>query len=116
MARLSRLSWHRAAAIGGLALNTFAANGLARIIPGFESTAIASNDLVRLRGTVLEGSASRGRPARAKVVDHSGQAHYVMVEPHDDDAVIAQGESGLLVRREGSLFYAVADVSSFHAT
>lgn len=101
-----------AAAVGGLLLNSVAASGLARIIPGFESTAISSSDLVRLRGTVLEGSASRGHPARAKVVDRHGQAHYVMVEPHDDDAVIAQGETGLLVRREGALFFVVTDLGA----
>lgn len=101
--------------VGGLMLNTVAANGLARIMPGFETTAISSNDLVRLRGTVLEGAARRGQPARAKVVDHFGQAHYVMVEPHEDDDVIAQGDTALLVRREGSLFFALPDSGALRA-
>ncbi len=101
-----------AAAVGGLLLNSVVAGGLARIIPGFESTAIPSDDLVRLRGTILEGSASRGHPARAKVVDRHGQAHYVMVEPHDDDAVVGPGETGLLVRREGALFFVVTDLGA----
>jgi Protein of unknown function (DUF1449) len=103
------------ALVGGLLLNTVAANGLARIMPGFESSAISANDLVRLRGTVLEGAARRGQPARAKVVDQFGQAHYVMVEPHDDDGVIAQGDTGLLVRREGSLFFVLPDSTALRA-
>ncbi len=101
--------------LGGLILNTFVANGLARVLPGLETTAISSDELVRLRGTVLEGAARRGQPARAKVVDHYGQAHYVMVEPHEDGDVIGQGETALLVRREGSLFFALPDASTLRA-
>ncbi len=103
------------AIVGGLILNTFMANGLARILPGTETTAIASDELVRRRGTILEGAARRGQPARAKVVDHYGQAHYVMVEPHEDGDVISQGETALLVRREGSLFFALPDASTLRA-
>jgi len=103
------------ALVGGLILNTFAANGLARILPGTETSAISSDDLVRRRGTILEGTARRGQPARAKVVDHYGQAHYVMVEPHEDSDVIAQGETALLVRREGSLFFGLPDASTLRA-
>ena len=103
------------ALVVGLILNTFVANGLAHILPGLETTAIPSDDLVRRRGTILEGAARRGQPARAKVVDHHGQAHYVMVEPHEDGDVIAQGETALLVRREGSLFFALPDASPLRA-
>lgn len=103
------------ALLGGLTLNTFVANGLTRILPGLETTAITSDDLVRLRGTVLDGAARRGQPARAKVVDHHGQAHYVMIEPHADDDVIVQGETALLVRREGSLFFALPDASTLRS-
>ena len=63
------------------------------------------------RGTILEGTARRGQPARAKVVDQHGQAHYVMVEPHNDSDVVAPGETALLVRRAGPTFFVVPDVS-----
>ncbi|WP_309141556.1 OB-fold-containig protein [Novosphingobium sp. HR1a] len=97
------------ALVAGAALNTFAANGLARILPGFETTVISTDDLLRQRGTILEGTARRGAPARAKVVDRHGQAHFVMVEPHDDADAISSGETALLVRREGQVFFAVPD-------
>ncbi|MCP3735735.1 YqiJ family protein [Sphingomonas sp. RP10(2022)] len=93
---------------GGL-LNTVVANGLARIMPGFETSVISTEDLLRRRGTVLEGVARRGSPARAKIVDQFGQAHFVMVEPHNDTAVIPAGETVLLVRRHGTLFFALPD-------
>jgi hypothetical protein len=94
--------------LGGL-LNGFVSAGFARIMPTFESSVISSNELVRRRGTITEGAARRGFPARARVVDQHRQVHYVMVEPHNDDDVIVQGETGLLVRREGSLFFLLPD-------
>jgi hypothetical protein len=32
-----------------------------------------------------------------------------MVEPHHDEDIIAQGETALLVRREGSTFFVLPD-------
>ncbi len=97
--------------VGGF-INVFAARGLARIMPGYESTIISQDDLMRQRGTILEGVAKRGQPARAKIVDQHGQAHYVMVEPHHDTDVIAQGETALLVRKAGGIFYVLPDAST----
>ena len=96
--------------VGGI-LNQFAATGLARIMPGYESTIVSTDDLLRRRGTILEGTAARGRPARAKVVDRHGQAHYVMVEPHGDGEEIAQGQTALLVAKKGAIFLALPDVN-----
>lgn len=97
--------------VAGALLNTLAANGLARVMPGFETTVISTDDLLRCRGMILEGAARRGSPARAKVVDRHGQAHFVMVEPHDEADVIPSGETALLVRRDGKLFFALPDAS-----
>lgn len=98
------------AAVIGLVGNVFAAAGLAKIMPGYESTVVSIEDLLMRRGTVLEGAARRGHPARAKVVDQHGQAHYVMVEPHNDNDVVSPGETALLVRRAGPTFFVVPDV------
>ena len=107
------LAWPLAAAgallLGGFA-NVFAARGLARVMPGFETTVISTDDLLRRRGTVLEGTARRGHPARAKIVDAHGQAHFVMVEPHDEGDAIPAGATALIVRRDGALFFALPDV------
>ncbi|MET0365261.1 MAG: OB-fold-containig protein [Sphingobium sp.] len=93
-----------ALAIGG-SVNGVASAGLARVLPEYESTVIDTEDLLMRRATLLDGAARRGHPTRAKVVDQHGQAHYVMVEPHHDGDVVAQGESALLVRRNGALFF-----------
>lgn len=106
------LAWPLAAGgalvVGGT-LNRFVASGVARVMPAFETSVISTDDLLRRRGTILEGVARRGSPARAKVVDQHGQAHFVMVEPHDDSAVIHAGERALLVRRDGGLFFALPE-------
>ena len=94
--------------IGGL-LNGFVAGGLARLMPSYESTVISVDDLIMRRGTILEGSARRGHPALAKVIDQHKQAHYVMVEPHHDTDILSQGETGLLVRKDGGTFYVTPD-------
>lgn len=103
---------------GGLALaisggaNRYVSAGLARILPEYESTVIDTEDLIMRRAVVLEGSARRDHPARAKAVDQHGQAHYVMIEPHGDYDVIGQGETALLVRRSGALFFAQPENNS----
>lgn len=109
------LHWAVASAIalviGGFA-NGIASAALAHMLPEYESTAIDSEYLIMRRATVLEGTARRGHPARAKVVDQFGQAHYVMIEPHNDCDVIATGETALLVRRTGALFFVQPDTSN----
>ena len=106
------LAWWLAAGgalVAGGLLNTLAANSLARIMPGLETTVISTDDLLRRRGTILEGTARRGAPARAKVIDQHGQAHFVMIEPHDDADTLASGETTLIVRREGKLFFGLPE-------
>lgn len=101
-------------AVGGatpaaLVLNFFAANGLHRILPKDETTAIYPEQLIGSRVKVLESDARRGRPSRGRVVDQFGQAHYVMVEP-DGDVAIPAGSSGTLVGKEGGVFVASPDI------
>ena len=96
------------AVAAALPLTGLGARGLARIMPGDETTAIGLDELVGRRATITVGTARRGSPAQARVADVHGQPHYVMVEPYDDDQAIAQGETVRLDRREGNIFIAVA--------
>ncbi|MCW2392874.1 membrane protein implicated in regulation of membrane protease activity [Sphingobium sp. B1D7B] len=81
---------------------------LSRILPGDETTAVEIESLLGRRAKILTGRASRGSPTRAQVIDHHGQMHLVMVEPHHSDTEMGEGDEVLLVRREGERFYAVA--------
>lgn len=106
------LHWSLAAGgalVGGLLTNVFVSGVLSGLMPEYESTVIDSAELLRRRATVLEGTARRGTPARAKVTDYHGQAHYIMVEPHDDDGIVNAGETGLLVRKEGLIFFVLPE-------
>ena len=96
-----------AAAIAGAAalpVTGLGARGLARIMPRDETTAVSLDTLVGRRGTITVGTARRGSPAQARVRDVHGQPHYVMVEPHDENHPLAEGETVLLIRRDGHLF------------
>lgn len=95
--------------LASLPLLGISARALARIMPGDETTAISLDTLIAKRATVTVGTARRGSPARAQVRDVHGQTHYVMIEPNGDDQSIAEGETVLLVRREGDLFIGLAE-------
>jgi hypothetical protein len=104
-----------AVAAGGAAvpLNSLAMRPLAAILPKDETTAIDLDDLVRRDAEIQIGTARAGSPARSKVIDMHGQAHFVMVEPHDQTLALNAGDTVLLVRREGPTFFGVQYESPF---
>jgi hypothetical protein len=95
------------AAVAALPATGIGARALARIMPQDETTAVSLDTLVGKRGTITVGTARSGSPAQARVRDVHGQSHYVMVEPHDPANAIAEGETVLLVRRDGHIFTAL---------
>jgi hypothetical protein len=90
-----------------LPLNSLVMRPLGAVMPKDETTAIDLEDLVRRDAEIQIGTARAGSPARAKVIDLHGQAHFVMVEPHDTAQELNAGDTVLLVRREGQTFYGV---------
>jgi hypothetical protein len=90
--------------VASLPLLGISARGLARIMPGDETTAVSLDSLLGKRAMVTVGTARRNSPAQARVRDVHGQSHYVMIEPNDDAQAIGEGETALLVRREGDIF------------
>lgn len=100
--------WLAAALAGASALPVTGAlaRPLARILPHDETTAIHTDDLLGRRGTITDGTARSGSPARVRVIDLHGQWHHVMVEPHDPGEALTAGAEVLLLRREGEIFFA----------
>ena len=96
-----------AAAVAALPVTGITARLLARVLPSDYTTAIPIEDLLGRAATVVVGRAVPGSPARARVQDHFGQAHYVMVEPDNAGQSFEEGETVLLVRREGDAFRAI---------
>jgi hypothetical protein len=106
----SPLSAGLAALLAGAAslpLNGLAIRPIEAVLPKDETTAVGLQSLVRRDAVIQTGTARAASPARAKVKDAFGHPHFVMVEPHDAGAELTEGETVLLVRREGELFFGV---------
>ena len=96
------------AALVALPLTGISSRALARILPHDETTAVPLDALIGQVGTVTIGAARQGSPARARVEDHHGQPHYVMVEPDNDGEIFAEGATVILVRQQADLFRCIA--------
>jgi len=96
-----------AALVVALPLTSGVSRLLARLLPRDETTAFEIDDLVGRTGTVTIGRAAAGSPARTRVLDPHGQAHHVLVEPNDPAESFSEGDTVLLVRREGPSFRAI---------
>ncbi len=88
-------------------INSMAVRPIGALLPKDETSAVGLDSLIRRDAEIQTGSAKQGSPARSKVVDVHGHPHFVMVEPNDPGAVLNEGETVLLVRREGQTFYGV---------
>lgn len=95
------------AGIGALPVNGVLTRPLERILPKDETSAVGLDSLVRRDAEIQTGTARTASPARAKVKDRHGHPHFVMVEPHDPQAELNEGDTVLLVRREGETFFGV---------
>ena len=94
------------AGVAAVPINGMLSRPLGRLLPKDETSAVSTNSLIRRDAEIQTGTAQRGSPARSKVIDMHGHPHFVMVEPHDPDAILTEGEVVLLVRREGETFFA----------
>ena len=103
-------SWLAAIIAGGAAIPATGvlARPLGNILPQDHTTAVGIASLVGRRGRILEGIARQGSPARAQVRDVHGHAHHVMVEPHEASSEFHADDEILIVRRDGTQFYATA--------
>ena len=96
------------AGVAALPLNGLFVRPVGSLLPKDETSAVGLESLVRRDAVIQTGTARQASPARAKVKDAFGQPHFVMVEPHDPSVQLGEGETVLLVRREGQLFFGVA--------
>jgi len=86
----------------------FVARQLAPFLPRDQSSAVPLDTLTGSFARIVTGAAQTGSPARARVEDAFGQAHYVMVEPDNAGQTLEEGEGILLVRREDHIFRAIS--------
>ena len=93
--------------IGGSLVTRYLAIGLGRLVPDVETEAVASKTFIGRTATLTAGEARAGKPAQAKLRDHNGQAHYLLIEPDQADMVFREGDQVLLVSQQGSVFKAI---------
>lgn len=72
---------------------------IARVLPKFQSSAVNNEDFIGAVAHITIGSASKGNPAEAKFTDSYTQAHYVLVEPFEENELFLQGERVILVKK-----------------
>lgn len=96
------------AALASIPATGLAARLLEPLLPRDQSDAISLDALVGSFARIVIGYARNGSPARARVEDAYGQAHFVMVEPDNPGQTLEEGETILLVRRENHVFRAIS--------
>ena len=87
---------------------------LGRILPKEETYAISPEELVGEIATVTLGPIRRRTAGKARVMDAHGNLHFVRVRSARPDASFDVGAEVLLVRREGSIFEAIAPPAIFN--
>ena len=80
---------------------------VAKILPQDETMAIYSDELIGRTATIILGEARQNYPAQAKVIDHHGTTHYILVEP-ETEATFGQGQSVILTHKIKTVFQAVS--------
>ncbi|GAA6208703.1 hypothetical protein NBRC116601_19960 [Cognatishimia sp. WU-CL00825] len=93
--------------VPALSVTRLIANWVALIMPKTESSAMRTRFLGGHRGTITQGTASRGKPAEAKIKDRHDNIHYIRVEPLEDDGVFRQGSDVTLIRKRGDKFFVI---------
>lgn len=95
------------AAVAALPVTRALSRPLASVIPREETTAIMLDALIGQEAEIVIGRPTKGCPARARVLDHYGQTHYVMVEPDNEGQTFVEREKVILVRQETDGFRAI---------
>lgn len=90
-----------------LGITRVIANWVALIMPKTETTAMRTRFLGGHRGTITQGTATRGNPAEAKIKDRHDNMHYLRVEPLDDNGSFPQGCDVTLIRKRGDKFFVI---------
>jgi len=80
---------------------------IGQLMPTDETEVISEATFIGRFATVTLGTATKGRPARAKFKDNYGTTHLIMVEPEQEDEEFTEGNVVLLTEQVGGKFLAV---------
>ena len=80
---------------------------VAKIIPKEETSAVSEKTFIGRTATIVLGNATKGEAAQAKLEDAFKQTHYILVEPDNATETLNEGSDVLIVRQEGTVFFAI---------
>lgn len=92
------------AVVPGLLGGKVIARAIAAAAPKTETSAISRQFLGGRVGVITQGTAAKGRPAEARIVDRHGNPQYLRVEPREDGVTIAQGTDVIIFRPVGDIY------------
>lgn len=101
-----------AAVFGAFPFTRVTALGLSKVMPKDESDAVSRTTFVGKPALVVQGNAQKGLPAQARLKDHTGQSHYVQVEPDVEGEVLEQGAEIIIVRQNGAGYTAIRNTNA----
>lgn len=73
--------------------------GIARYLPRDESSAVSSNSFVGRLAVMTGATATAGVPAEARLTDEHGRAHYILIEPDENDVEFKRGDKILVTAK-----------------
>ncbi len=80
---------------------------VARVMPKEETSAVSEKTFIGRTATIVLGTAAKGDAAQAKLEDAFKQTHYILVEPDNATETLPEGADVLIVRQEGTVFFAI---------
>lgn len=95
------------ALVPATAFTRFLTGWVSALMPKTETSAMRKRFLGGHRGVISQGTATRGKPAEAKIKDRFGNTHYLRVEPLYEDGVFPQGSDVTLIRKRGDQFFVI---------
>ena len=83
-------------------------NWLALFMPSDETDAVSEQSFIGSLATITLGTAKKDYPAEAKVTDHLGKTHYLMIEPDETtQKQFNQGDQVLIISQQNTTYLAV---------
>jgi hypothetical protein len=79
-------------------------NIIGKILPNETTEVVSTDSFIGKTALILDPTAKRDLPARAKMSDVYGSNHYIRVEPLADDEVFSEGDEVIVMEKSESIF------------
>ena len=77
-----------------------------KLFPQDETEAVSESSFIGMPGVVTLGNGTRGNPTQARITDHYGQDHYILVEPRVEGETLSHQNEIVIVDRTDKVYLA----------